>query len=88
MRTTKLKEGVSYIYERVGGITYARESGSDPSSRLIIGMDLETKAAIDKIKDDNLWREIRESAKSNETLQTALNNVIIIHELSKKDGQE
>ena len=88
MRTSKLKEGASYIYEKADGITYAREFGSEPSSRFVIGMDFETKAAINKIKDDKLWGEIRESAKTNSSLQTALNTAIIIHELSKKDGKE
>jgi hypothetical protein len=34
-----LKPGTTYIYERADGVVYARESGSDPSTRQVIGYE-------------------------------------------------
>jgi hypothetical protein len=34
-----LKPGSTYIYERANGVVYARESGSDPSTRQVIGYE-------------------------------------------------
>ena len=34
-----LTPGATYIYERADGIIYARESGSDPSTRQVIGYE-------------------------------------------------
>jgi hypothetical protein len=41
-----------------------------------------------QLKEDKLWGEIRRAAKSNSTLQSALDECIIIYKLSKeyKDG--
>jgi len=36
-----LKPGATYIYEKANGVTYAREFGSDPSTREAIGWDYE-----------------------------------------------
>jgi hypothetical protein len=36
---TQLKSGATYIYERADGIVYARESGSDPSTRQVVGYE-------------------------------------------------
>ena len=34
-----LKPGATYIYEKANGVTYAREFGSDPSTRQAVGWD-------------------------------------------------
>lgn len=48
----------------------------------------ELSADLSKIKDDKLWGEIRRAAKTNSTLQSAMDECIIIYKLSKeyKDG--
>ena len=94
-----LKPGARYIYERSGGVTYAREFGADPSTRQAIGwnydptqpnFDPRTKDGRplhDHIIEDQLWGEIRRMAKTNPTLQAAIERVKIIYHLSKdKDG--
>ena len=93
-----LTPGVTYIYERADGVTYAREFGADPSTRVAIGSDYDpvTGHRIDydkrtedgrplheHIMDAKLWGEIRRAAKTNPTLQDALDRVIMIHNLSK-----
>ena len=34
-----LNPGATYIYERANGIVYARESGSDPNTRQVVGYE-------------------------------------------------
>jgi len=90
-----LKPGTKYIYERTGGVTYAREFGADPSSRQVIGWDYDPtkdnfdprtndgRPLIDSIREDQLWGDIRREAKTNVTLQKALDRAIMIYKLSK-----
>ena len=84
----RLKPGATYIYERVDGVTYAREFGDPASARFPIGWDADTKDTLTKMKEDKLWGEIRRAAKTNPLLQDELNRVKIIYELSKTDGKE
>jgi len=41
---------------------------------------------IEHVLEDKLWGEIRRAAKTNKTLQDALERAIIIYQLSKDDG--
>lgn len=74
-----LKPGTKYIYERSNGITYARELGADPSTRVPIGWDHNSI----KISDSLLWADIRETAKDHPSLQKILDNAIIMYRLIK-----
>jgi hypothetical protein len=83
-----LKPGATYIYERDKGSVYAREIGADPSTRTEIGYNYDSRTSdgrplIDHIMDSKLWGEIRREAKTNPTLQSALDRVIMIYRLSK-----
>jgi hypothetical protein len=90
-----LKPGAQYIYERADGVTYAREMGADPSTRQAIGWDFnkddpnfdprttDGRPLIDKMREDQLWGEIRRAAKNNPALQKALENCIIVYKLTK-----
>jgi len=83
-----LKPGATYVYERNNGIVYAREFGADPSTRREIGWDYDPRTSDgrplhDHIMDDKMWGEIRREAKTNVTLQKALDRVIMIYKLSK-----
>jgi hypothetical protein len=51
-------------------------------------IDAELADRIAQIREDRLWGEIRRAAKTNSTLQSALDECIIIYKLSKeyKDG--
>jgi hypothetical protein len=84
-----LKPGVTYVYEKADGITYAREFGSDPSTRKEIGYDYDPRTSDgrplhDHIMDSKMWGEIHRMAKTNPTLQEALDRVKIIYHLSKE----
>jgi hypothetical protein len=83
-----LKPGGTYIYERNGGTVYARESGADPATRREIGYTYDPRTSDGRplhnhIQDDKLWSEIRREAKTNITLQKALDRAIMIYKLSK-----
>jgi hypothetical protein len=95
---SSLKPGATYIYERANGVTYAREFGAAANTRVAVGYDYDPltghKIDYDKrtadgrplhehIMEDKMWGEIRRAAKTNPTLQDALDRVIMIYNLSK-----
>jgi hypothetical protein len=85
---SQLKPGATYIYERNGGTVYAREAGAEPSTRKEIGWNYDPRTSDgrplhDHIMDDKMWGEIRREAKTNVTLQKALDRAIMIYKLSK-----
>ena len=94
-----LKPGATYIRERVGSVVYRREFGSDPMTREVEGWDYDHKnpkfdprtsdsrPLRDHIMEDKLWGEIRREAKTNITLQRALDRAIMIYRLSKDNPQ-
>jgi hypothetical protein len=81
-----LKPGATYIYERAGGVVYAREVGS--IDRRIVGYnyDEETLKQLKKFGEMKIWEEIFEEAENNLTLQEALERVKVIYYLSKKEN--
>ena len=88
-----LKPGATYVYERNEGTVYAREIGADPSTRQEIGWDYDPRTddgrpLHDHIMDSKLWGEIRREAKTNPTLQKALDRAIMIYKLSKEKLRE
>ena len=87
-----LKPGTTYIYERNGEEIYAREFGK--TERKLIGYKYEMENKPDPrtndgrplhehIMEDKMWGEIRRMAKTNITLQKALDRAIMIYRLSK-----
>jgi hypothetical protein len=87
-----LKPGATYIYERNGDEVYAREFGK--KDRTLIGYKYEMENKPDPrtndgrplrehIMEDKLWGEIRREARTNITLQKALDRAIMIYRLSK-----
>jgi hypothetical protein len=88
-----LKPGATYVYERNDGTVYAREVGADPSTRTEIGYNYDPRTADGRplrehILDDKLWGEIRREARTNVTLQKALDRAIMIYKLSKDKLRE
>jgi len=84
-----LKPGATYIYEKADGVTYAREFGSDPSTRKPIGWDYDSRThdgrpLHEHLMDSKMWGEIHRMAKTNVSLQKALDRVIMIYKLSKE----
>jgi hypothetical protein len=94
-----LKPGAKYIYERNDNIVYAREFGSaertvvgydyDPISGHKIDYENYDSRTPDgsplheHLKEAQLWGNIRREAKTNITLQKALDRAIMIYKLSK-----
>ena len=95
-----LKPGATYIYERVGNEVYAREFGADPADRKLMGyaydpvtghkIDYDKRTSdgrplLDHLMEDKMWGEIRRAARTNPTLQDALERAIMIYKLTKTD---
>jgi hypothetical protein len=86
-----LKPGATYIYERNGNEVYAREFGADPADPVTghkIDYDKRTsdgRPLHDHLMEDKLWGEIRRAARTNPTLQDALERAIMIYKLTKTD---
>lgn len=85
----QLKPNAEYVYERQDGVVYMREKGA--VSREAIGWDWEPEdnparvkgSKIESIRENQLWHDIREHAKTNPTLQAVLDRAIMIYRLSK-----
>jgi hypothetical protein len=78
---SKITEAVIYESPDGGETIYVRENGSNQQQ-----LHSQSPRAInlhEQIKEDKLWGEIRRAAKSNPTLQRALEEAILIHQLSK-----
>jgi hypothetical protein len=78
-----LKPGATYVYERVGGVTFAREKGAHPSTRVAIGWDYETQVMMKKMADDVIWADIFAQAETNITLKKELDRIIMLYYLGK-----
>jgi len=89
-----LKPGATYIYERVGESVYAREAGTDPSTRKEIGYSFNTdndpyyKNIARNYFLEIEWAAILKEAENNPALQSAIDRVKITYHLSKKDGEK
>ena len=88
----KLKPHTKYVYERVNDTIYAREFGSDPTERFEIGRDWSTedqqqgRSLRDRRLEKQLWDDIRACARTNETLQSELDRVIMLYNLVKQEN--
>jgi hypothetical protein len=81
MMVSKITEAV--IYETPDGseTIYVRESGSTQRHHHV-----ESPREIrltDQLREDKLWGDIRRTAKTNPTLQRALDEAVLIYTLSK-----
>jgi hypothetical protein len=77
-----LKPGATYVYESPDGgeTTYAREIGSPPESRVMIGQSWLAKEQIEK----RMWNDIYPNRNLNPALTEAVEKCIIIYKLSKE----
>jgi len=92
-----LKPGATYVYERNGDEVYAREFGE--KERKLIGYQYQMENKPDPrtadgrplhehIMEDKMWGEIRREARTNITLQKALDRAIMLYKLSKDKLRE
>ena len=78
-----LTPGATLIYERADGIIYAREYGAEPSTRRVVGY--EQGADYDPYRTTVDWNKMCEVAKTNLALKTALEQCIMLYNLSKDE---
>jgi hypothetical protein len=78
---SKLSSGTTYIYEKADGVTYAREFNSGSTDRIVVGYDFKEEER----QEDDLWKEIRKTARTNKNLAKALDKVKVLYRLSKDD---
>jgi hypothetical protein len=78
-----LTPGATYIYESPDGgeTVYAREFGK--TEKVMVGQTLKARTVREMVLEDELWHNIRRAAKTNPTLQDALDNAIMIYNLTK-----
>jgi len=94
-----LKPGVTLIHERVDNVVYTREFGADPMTRKVAGWDYskdnpifdprtnDGRPLIEQIRENKMWGEIHREAKTNPSLQKALDRAIMIYRLSKDNPE-
>lgn len=78
---SKITEAIIYESPDGGETIYVRESGSAQRQ-----LHSESPRAADlhaQLKEDQLWGQIRRAAKTNPTLQRALDEAVLIYTLSK-----
>jgi hypothetical protein len=83
-----LTPGATYIYERVGGTVYSRESGK--LERTVVGQHLDPFAenlTLD-YELETVWKDIIKESRTNPTLQAAVDRVKLLYHLSKDHGKE
>jgi hypothetical protein len=79
----KITEAVIYESPDGGETIYVRRSGESPNMRQLHSESDVAIALRNKIRDDELWTNIRKAAATNPTLQRALDEAIMIYNLSK-----
>ena len=92
-----LKPGATYTYKHQDGVTYASEAGSlskqvhgwmyDKDHPSFDPRTSDGRPLHDHLMDSRMWGEIRRAARTNSTLQEAIERVIIIYHLSKDNGK-
>lgn len=80
MIVNKITEAVIYESPDGGQTVYVRNSGE--SHRELHNQSQEKRDLIKTLEEDRLWGDIRRAAKTNPTLQRALDEAILIYKLS------
>jgi len=83
MIVNKITEAVIYESPDGGKTVYVRKQGQDPRERQIHWESDEAKSIRRELQDNQLWHDIRKAAETNPTLQRALDEAIMIYNLSK-----
>lgn len=81
MIVNKITEAVIYESPDGGETIYVRESGS--SHRQLHTQSAEARNLRTQLAETQLWKDIREAARTNPTLQRALDEAVLIYKLSK-----
>jgi hypothetical protein len=81
MIVNKITEAVIYESPDGGETVYVREFGG--TQRQLHSQSPKAVSLHEQIKEDQLWGQIRRAAKTNPTLQRALDEAVLIYTLSK-----
>ena len=81
MIVSKITEAVIYESPDGGQTVYVRNPGE--STRQLHSESQEVKTLRQQVQDDQLWHNIRKEAQTNPTLKRALDEAIMIYNLSK-----
>ena len=79
----KITEAVIYESPDGGETIYIRKSGDGPDMRQLHAESEIAVAMRNKLREQELWTDILLKAKSNPTLQRALDEAVMIYNLSK-----
>jgi hypothetical protein len=81
----RLTPGATYIYEKAGGVTYAREQGAHPGDRFEIGRDYPGESTFmgRPVSEVAELVDMKIAAESNPALQDALDRAKMLYELSR-----
>ena len=76
----------TYIYESPDGghTVYRRMVGQSPSEREIHSISDERQDRLTQFKEEKLWKEIRQSARTDPVLKDLLDRAIIYHQLKSQ----
>ena len=83
MIVNKITEAVIYESPDGGKTVYVREPGSPVQSRTLAWESEDAKDLREQILEDKLWGTIRRAAKTNPTIKRALDEAIMLYNLSK-----
>lgn len=72
------------IYEHVDGVIYQRQFNEDISQRQEIARSEQRQRLDQALQEQQLWHDIRQTAKANPALQEALDRVVVIYNLIKQ----
>ena len=81
MMVKNITEAVIYESPDGGETVYVRQPGE--THRELHSQSEEKRDLLEKIKEDKLWGDIRRMAKTNPTLKRALDEAVMIYNLSK-----
>jgi hypothetical protein len=83
MIVQNITEAVIYESPDGGKTVYVRKSGDPVQSRQLHWESDEARELRETLAQNQLWNEIRHAAKTNPTLQRALDEAVMIYNLSK-----
>lgn len=83
MMISKMTEAVIYESPDGGKTVYVRKSGDPIQSRQLHWESEEAITLREQLAENELWNSIRQAAKTNSTLKRALDEAILIYNLSK-----
>lgn len=83
MIVQNITEAVIYESPDGGKTVYVRKSGEDVRHRKLHWESDEARELRETIEHNQLWNDMRQAAKTNPTLQRAMDEAVMIYNLSK-----